>query len=660
MMAAQPGPCFPNLLIRNRNFLLLWLAAGVAAIGDHLSEMALLYERGGLERDDVTRVQALLSFGFFLPYVLLAPLTGWWADRFNRKWTMFATDLLRAAVAASLIVSVPLLIGWRLGDYAIMAPLVLIGSFAAFFSPCRQAMVPTLIRDDQLVRANAMISAIGTIGAIVSGWLGGLLVDLSRAGHFDLHWNYLLNGGTFLVSAVLLSMISMRRTRVVPHPPLEGLWQPMRAGFLYVARHRRVLQVILLGTVFWAAAGVVVSVVPAIVREVFHGSASDVGIYRGMLAVGLVLGSALMTWFGPALPTPLAVLWGLLGGGIGLLALDAIYILKLGRALTAAGLIFIGLHGAVILVSVMVVIQHFVPDSRRGRVCGVSDMCTMAAIVTATGLLGLPAIPHLDRYIPWLLAGCGVGMLTALAIAFRIYLRGVRKQQAANSFPPSGPVLQVIWWLVRFYAHFWCRLRREGVNTIPRDGPVILAANHTAGIDPIVLQATTTHRLIGFLVEKKYYDVPVANWFMRLVHCVPVDRENPGRSFYSGCIKMLKQGGTLGIFPQGTFERPGQASLEAKAGVGALALRTGAPVVPCHISGTRFYENPFRAFFSRHEVRVRFGPVIDLSAYAGRDKEKGVAEEVADLIMRKVFELAPAAPPPEPAPSHSAAAMPFA
>ncbi len=67
----------PDLLIRNSNFFLLWAAYGISAVGDHLSELALLHERGGVDRPDATRVQALISFGFFLPFVILAPIAGW-------------------------------------------------------------------------------------------------------------------------------------------------------------------------------------------------------------------------------------------------------------------------------------------------------------------------------------------------------------------------------------------------------------------------------------------------------------------------------------------------------------------------------------------------------------------------------------------------------
>jgi 1-acyl-sn-glycerol-3-phosphate acyltransferase len=619
----------PDWLVQNRNFVLLWAGYGVAAIGDHLSEMALLKQRNALEGDHATRVQALIQFGFFFPFVLLGPLAGWWSDRSSRKLTMIVADLLRAVLVFGLGVLVAGLAAalepYGAGDFSIVIPLGVIGALAAFFSPARQALLPTLIRDDQLIRANAMISALGTIGAILSAVLGGYLVA-----HAGAEWNYRINAVTFVLSAAFVSLIDMSHTRAVPHPPLTGVWAPVVEGFRYVRQHRRVLQMIVVGSLFWAAAGVVISVVPAIVREVFAGRIQDVALYRGIIGVGLASGAAVMTLLGPSMPLKMAMLIALAGSALWVLALDVAYLLRAGRVLTGLCLFGIGGAGASLLVCVMSTIQHFVPDSRRGRVCGVSDMCTMGAMVAASGALGIPHIPHIDAYIPYLLAATGLALLIASSAAWRIYRTG--DVQPATT--------RVVWAIVRFYARFWCRMSRIGPCTLPRNGSVILAANHTAGIDPIVLIAASPARLPGFIVEEDYYRKPVAGWFMRLAGCIPIDRDHPDKSFLSNSLRMLKDGGCLGIFPEGTFAVPGQPPPSIKSGVGLLALRTGSTVIPCHIGGTRYFDNPFAAYFVRHRVRVRFGKPVDLSAFRGRERDRSAHQEASELIMQRVMELA--------------------
>lgn len=633
-----PESRLPAWLVRNRNFVLLWAAYGVAAVGDHLSEIALLKSRDGLARPDATRVQALITFGFFLPFVILGPLAGWWSDRYSRRTTMIVADLLRAALVWNLALIVPALARWLdphgLGDYSIVIPLAVVGALAAFFSPARQAMLPTLIRADQLVRANALISALGTIGTIVSAVVGGYLVVAAGP-----EWNFHINAATFVLSALFVSGIRLSMTRAAPHPPLAGVWAPVADGFRYVRQHRRVLQMILLGTVFWAAAGMVISMVPAIVKVFFGDDYAAAGNFRGIIGLGLATGAAVMTVIGPALPPQIAVLGSLAGAAFWLLLLDVAFAFKLGIVLTGISLFGIGGAGAGLLVTIMATIQRFVPDSRRGRIFGVTDMATMGAMVLATGALGLPNIPNLDSYIPALLGLTGLGFVLGFIAAWRQYRRD----------DPHAWIQGVLLWLVRFYARFWCRMQRIGACTIPARGPVIVAANHTAGVDPLLMQATSPYRILAFLVAAEYYHRPFAGWFMRQAGCVPIDRKNPGKSFLAGCLKTLRDGGVLGIFPQGTWAEPGQEEPGAKSGIGLLALRTGATVIPCHISGTRYFDSPFAALFARHHVRIRYGKPVDLSAFAGRAKDRAAHEEASALVMERIWALAPpenAAPEP--------------
>lgn len=625
------APSLPGLVVRNPNFLLLWAAAAIAAVGDHLNEMALLQERHALEGEKSVRIQALLTFAFFLPYAVLGPLAGWWADRFSRKWTMIGSDVLRGLVAINLGMLVAALTAWLeprgLGDFSIVIPLMMIGGFAAFFSPCRQALLPTLIHDWQLVRANALISAAVTISGIFSYLLGGWLVKYA-----GVEWNYRVGAITFATSAALVSLIDLRRARRVPHAPLEGIFAPIRAGFAYVRGHRRVLQMILLGTVFWGAAGVVVSIIPAMVRDVFGGDIADIGIYRGLLGFGLAAGAAVMTLIGPAMPIKTAVLASLLGSVVWLVLLDLAYIFRLGRLVPGLCLFGLGGAGAALLVTIVSTLQRFVPDSRRGRVFGVSDMATMTATIATTGLLGLPEIPNLDRYVPYLLAVTAAGLLLTLSLAWRTYRRS----------EVESALLSIVWQCVHTYAHCWCGLKREGPMTVPLKGPVLLAANHTSGIDPMALQGALRYRIISYLVAKEWFENALVGWVIRLVRSVPVDRARPGLEFFKNCLKSLKEGNCLLVFPAGGFGgSTGQTGY--KDGLALIALRSRVPVIPVHISGTRMTQHPLAAYFIRHKARVRFGKPIDLTPYYGRDKDRAALREVTELIVRRIEELAPPA-----------------
>ena len=634
---------FPPWLVQNRNFVLLWAGYGIAAIGDHLSEMALLVERGALDTERSVRISALLSFGFFLPFVIFGPIAGWWADRFSRKVTMIIADVVRAGIVIGFVWAVPALSHafgeGASGDYSIMLAVMALGLLAVFFSPARQAMLPTLIRPNQLVRANAMTSALGTIGGVLGYTIGGLIVAGAEAEHATPEFirnavtlNYVLDAGTYIASAILVLLIFVPRASRITAPPAEaGVWQPLIEGFRYVGGHQRVWQMILLGSLFWGAAGIVIACVPDIVKEVFGGGYADIGVYRGIIIIGLAVGAAVLTVLGPALSLPLAVMIGLAGATFWLALLDVAYIFKLGRLLTGICLFGIGGAGAILLVTVISTIQRFVPNSRRGRVFGVSDTCTMGAMVLTSGLLGLPNIPHLDRYVPYLIGVCGLGFLVACAHGWRIYRR----------HDPHPTALSAVWYFVELYGRFWCGVKRDGACTIPQTGPVILACNHTSGVDPMAVYASYRHRIISFVVERKYYRAPLFGWFMRLVDCVPIDRDAPTPSSLRRCLRILHVGGCIGIFPQGTYVGAGEPDPPAKPGVGVLALRSGAMVIPCHISGARHADSPWLAYLLRHKMRIRYGRPVDLSDLGGDRRDPAAARAASERIMAAIDALAP-------------------
>src|SRR3972149_716952 len=86
-------------LLRNRNFILLWSAYGISALGDHLSEMAVLKTQDALRAEvDVTPLNALMAFMFFLPFLFLGPFAGWLADRLPRRAIMIFADLVRTVI----------------------------------------------------------------------------------------------------------------------------------------------------------------------------------------------------------------------------------------------------------------------------------------------------------------------------------------------------------------------------------------------------------------------------------------------------------------------------------------------------------------------------------------------------------------------------------
>ncbi|WP_052850054.1 lysophospholipid acyltransferase family protein [Streptomyces avicenniae] len=126
------------------------------------------------------------------------------------------------------------------------------------------------------------------------------------------------------------------------------------------------------------------------------------------------------------------------------------------------------------------------------------------------------------------------------------------------------------------------RPRVLGAWRVPPGGPVILAVNHTHNVDgPVVLG--TSPRPVHFLVKKEAFVGPFGP-FLHGIGQVRVDRDGTDRTAVTGALDILKGGGVLGIFPEGTRTEGDFAAL--RAGLAYFALRSGAPVVPVAVLGS--------------------------------------------------------------------------
>ena len=119
---------------------------------------------------------------------------------------------------------------------------------------------------------------------------------------------------------------------------------------------------------------------------------------------------------------------------------------------------------------------------------------------------------------------------------------------------------------------------------IPIDGPLIIAANHLSHIDPAFIM-TAIKRPISYMSKKEHFEGVIRRLVFKQVGVIPIDRQAGGTEALEGAIKVLKAGGAIGIFPEGTRSRDGVIG-QGKTGVARLAAITGAAVVPVAIRQT--------------------------------------------------------------------------
>ena len=172
------------------------------------------------------------------------------------------------------------------------------------------------------------------------------------------------------------------------------------------------------------------------------------------------------------------------------------------------------------------------------------------------------------------------------------------------------------------------RLRVEGEHNIPAAGPLLVASNHLSNLDPILFGAHFPRTLFAMAKREMFINAPVS-WFFAGCNCIPVDRTRADRRAVTRALDVLRQRGRLLIFIEGTRSRDGTMT-RAEAGIGFLARRSGAPVLPVAISGTGHAENP-RGWLRRGQIVLRYGApfTLDLS---GRRDDSIIADEIASRV----------------------------
>jgi len=177
----------------------------------------------------------------------------------------------------------------------------------------------------------------------------------------------------------------------------------------------------------------------------------------------------------------------------------------------------------------------------------------------------------------------------------------------------------------------WFRFRVRGRERLPVDGPFIVASNHCSFIDPVILQAAC-RRQLTWLMTDSIFNVRWARWFFRMMRCIPV-RERDGSALREG-LAALARGEAVAIFPEGGLSPDGTLQ-RGHAGVGTLAIRSGVPVIPAFLSGTRRAFPRGQVVPRRGSVEVEFGEVLRFDGSGGsRDDSRAAAAAVMAALAR--------------------------
>ncbi len=180
------------------------------------------------------------------------------------------------------------------------------------------------------------------------------------------------------------------------------------------------------------------------------------------------------------------------------------------------------------------------------------------------------------------------------------------------------------YWTVRalflFYAKVVLGLRARGVERVPEEGGLVVAANHFSALDPPMLGANLP-REISFMAKQELFENRAMRLLARGLHAFPVDRSRNDVSAVKEALRRLKRGRAVGVFVQGTRNA---GDVEALDGAAFLAQRSGAPLLPAAVwrEGRRY--------------RVQFGEPF---VVPGKDRE--AIRAATATTMARINELLP-------------------
>ena len=353
--------------LRTPGYRYFWIARLMTTI----AQMAMVIVIGGqvydIARETMSIGEAAFRLGLiglvqFVPLFVLTPISGWTADRLDRR------HIARAVVSLELLCALTLFVatwGGFISLPILFSVAALLGVARAFAGPALGALAPNLVPREILPQAIALSSAAWQAGAIAGPALGGILYDVTP------HLPYGLSALLFALSVICLFTIpKIPRPALRPGTPLEQ----MADGLAYVRRNRLVLGAITLD-LFAVLLGGVTAMLPVYARDILHVGPDGLGPLRAAPAAGATLTAILFsirpltTDVGVKMLTAVVVF----GAATAVFGLSASFPLSLGC---------LALLGAADMFSVYIrqsLIQLHTPDPMRGRVSAVSTLAISAS-----------------------------------------------------------------------------------------------------------------------------------------------------------------------------------------------------------------------------------------------------------------------------------------
>ena len=183
---------------------------------------------------------------------------------------------------------------------------------------------------------------------------------------------------------------------------------------------------------------------------------------------------------------------------------------------------------------------------------------------------------------------------------------------------------------VALRAWFGSELNAEALTQIPADGPLLAACNHLSNIDPLIFGGYAPGAMYC-MAKRELYAIPPVAWVLGGCNCFPVDRGTPDRWALRTALNVLRDGGRLLLFVEGTRAvTPGMK--RAEPGIGFLARKSGVPVLPIAVWGSERSLPRNRRIPKRVPIELAVGRVFAPTTVTGHGADQMIADEIGRRI----------------------------
>ncbi|MBS0262654.1 MAG: 1-acyl-sn-glycerol-3-phosphate acyltransferase [Planctomycetes bacterium] len=199
-------------------------------------------------------------------------------------------------------------------------------------------------------------------------------------------------------------------------------------------------------------------------------------------------------------------------------------------------------------------------------------------------------------------------------------------------------------WLLYLIATLYCRLcfrwRANQHCPFQNEPAALIIANHRSPIDPVLIWiGVFNRRPLEFLTAQEYFGIHGLKFIFEHMRAIPVARDGKDMAAIRTAMRRLKDGALVGVFPEGGI-RLGADLSPGNPGVAWLALQARVPVYPVYIHNAPQSESMVAPFYDFRPVRIDYGDAIDLSSYYGKRSTPELLEEVIQLLMTRLADLA--------------------